>query len=147
MSNSGNIAIAEGLGATGTRLLAGTAAAGIAAGSAAVAYFDPSNNGFFPICPLYKMTGLACPGCGLTRGFHALFHGDIAGALDLNIMTPVWAVILGYILVSLVLTASRGKGLPMWPTNMRFIYGFAMVLFVFGVLRNLPFEPFTYLYP
>jgi hypothetical protein len=28
------------------------------------------------ICPFYEMTGLPCPGCGLTRAFVCLGHGD-----------------------------------------------------------------------
>src|SRR5258708_25977788 len=90
-----------------------TAAAGVVAmagGSAAVTYFDPTTAGFFPVCPLYTLTGFACPGCGLTRGFHALFHGDIPTALHFNVLIPVWAAIFGYVFISSVLLAVRGKG-------------------------------------
>ena len=31
-------------------------------------------------CPFKVLTGLPCPGCGLTRGTVALLHGDTAGA-------------------------------------------------------------------
>lgn len=127
-----------------------TAAAGVAAmavGAGAVAYFDPTTAGFFPVCPLYSLTGFACPGCGLTRGFHALFHGDVLTALDFNALIPVWAVIFGYVFVSLVLLAVRGKGLPMWPTWPRFLWTFMIVLLVFGVVRNIPAYPFTILFP
>jgi hypothetical protein len=33
------------------------------------------------ICPFYEMTGLPCPGCGLTRAFVCLGHGRWAEAL------------------------------------------------------------------
>lgn len=126
------------------------AAAGVTAmtgGAAFVAYFDPSKAGFFPVCPLFALTGLACPGCGMTRGFHSLFHGDIISAIDFNALVPVWAVIFGYVFVSLALMAVRGKGLPIWPTNPRFLWAFMIVLLTFGVLRNIPLYPFTILYP
>ncbi len=127
-----------------------TAAAGVAVmtvGSASVAYFDPAQMHFFPVCPLLQLTGLACPGCGLTRGFHALFHGDLLTALDFNALIPVWALIFGWVFVSSALLAVRGKGLPMWPTRPNFLWTFMIVLLVFGVLRNLPIYPLTLLYP
>ena len=129
------------------RILAGTGVATMAVGSGAVAYFDPSRANVFPVCPLYALTGFACPGCGLTRGFHALFHGDILTALDFNALIPVWIGIFGYLWISLVLFAVRGKGLPMWPARPAFLGGFMVVLLVFGVLRNLPIYPFTILFP
>ncbi|MEQ1603434.1 MAG: DUF2752 domain-containing protein [Pyrinomonadaceae bacterium] len=127
-----------------------TAAAGavaMIAGSGAVAYFDPSKANFFPVCPLFALTGCACPGCGLTRGFHALFRGDIITALDYNFLIPVWAVIFGWVTVSLVLLAVRGRGLHMWATRPGFMYAFMIVLVTFGVLRNIPAWPLTILFP
>ncbi|MGB7202066.1 MAG: DUF2752 domain-containing protein [Pyrinomonadaceae bacterium] len=116
-------------------------------GSAAVWYFDPAKANFFPVCPLLALTGLACPGCGLTRGFHAVFHGDIIPALDFNLLVPVWAFIFGYVWISLLLRAVRGKGLPMWMTRPQFLWAFMIVLITFGVLRNIPLWPFTILFP
>lgn len=129
------------------RLSAAAGAAAIIGGSAFVAFFDPTKANFFPLCPLLTTTGYACPGCGLTRGFHALFHGDIITAIDFNLLIPLWAVIFGWVLVSLTLLAIRGKGLPMWPTYPRVLWGFVIVLFAFGVLRNIPIWPLTILFP
>src|SRR5262245_46650108 len=67
-----------------TRFCAVAGAATMLGGSGFVAYFDPSTANFLPVCPLYSLTGFACPGCGMTRGFHALFHGDVLTALDFN---------------------------------------------------------------
>ncbi len=129
------------------RLTAAAAFISISGGTALVALLDPTTHGFFPVCPLYVMTGLACPGCGLTRGFHALFHGDIPKALGFNALLPVWAAILLWVWMSLFLLAVRGKGLPMWPTNPTFLWTFMIFLLTFGVLRNLPFYPFSLLFP
>lgn len=129
------------------RSIAASGVAAIAAGSGAIAYFDPSVANFLPVCPLYTLTGFACPGCGLTRGFHALFHGDILTALDFNALIPVWVVIFGYLWISLMLLAVRGKGLPMWPARPAFLWIFMVVLLLFGVVRNIPAWPFTILFP
>ena len=126
------------------------AAAGVTAmlgGSAIVAAFDPSNAGFFPVCPLYSLTGIACPGCGLTRGFHALFHGDVLAALDYNAMIPAFAILFGAFFVSMFLVAVRGRGLSQRFYAPRLMWVFLVSLAVFGLLRNIPLFPFSVLYP
>ena len=75
------------------RILAGTGLAFGAVGVIIVARFDPSTFQFFPLCPLHALTGYSCPGCGLTRGFHALFHGDLLSALMFNVMLPIYLLI------------------------------------------------------
>jgi Protein of unknown function (DUF2752) len=119
----------------------------MAAGAAFVAYFDPSTTHILPVCPLYAATGFACPGCGLTRGFHALFHGDVLTALHFNALIPIWGLIFGYLWVSLVMLAVRGKGLPLRFVRPSFLFGFMAVMILFGALRNVPMWPFTILFP
>ncbi len=128
----------------------GFAAAGVAAmtgGSAFVAYFDPKTAGFFPVCPLYSLTGIACPGCGLTRGFHALFNGDVTTALHYNALIPLFALIFAFGLILMTLVAVKGSAIPKWVYSPKLLFAFFVLLIVFGVLRNLPFYPFTFLYP
>jgi len=129
------------------RAFAGAAVAAVAVGSLVISYFDPSTYNFFPVCPLFKLTGFACPGCGLTRGFHALFHGDVLTALHFNALIPVWLVIFGYLFLSLVLFAVRGKALPMKLPSPVTLWVFLLGLLAFGVVRNLPVYPFNLLYP
>ena len=124
----------------------GLAAAGIFAGlsgSFAVWFFDPSRAVFFPLCPLHALTGLSCPGCGLTRGFHALFHGDIAAALQLNLLLPVYALAFAYLFIHLVLLVMRSRGLSYRFLTPLTVYGFFIMSLVFAILRNLPWYPFT----
>jgi len=132
---------------TAERILAAAGAIGLIGGSLAVAYFNPSNVSFFPVCPLYSMTGIACPGCGLTRGFHALSHGDVVSALDYNALLPFYAFIFGYFFVSLVLMAVKGRGLSFNIFRPKMIWSFLAISLVFAVVRNLPVYPFSVLYP
>lgn len=127
-------------------LAAGFAAA-MAGGTGLVAYFDPSQVHFLPVCPLYSITGFACPGCGLTRGFHALFHGDVSAAMHFNVLIPVWAVIFVVSFLSLTLFAVRGRGLPINKLSPNWLVVFMVVLLFFGIVRNIPAYPFSLLFP
>ena len=129
------------------RMMAAGGASLIAFFSAIVWYFNPSSVSFLPVCPLYAMTGLACPGCGLTRGFNALFHGDVISALDYNALLPIFAFIFGYFFVALILIAVRGRGLSFEIFRPGFLYGFLALSLVFAIARNLPVYPFSVLYP
>jgi hypothetical protein len=129
------------------RTLAAAGVSGIVASSAAVWYFDPTKAGFLPVCPLYSLTGFACPGCGLTRGFHALFHGDILTALDYNALLPLFALLIGFAFVSLVYFALRGARIPVNLLHPNALWVFMVLLLVFGVTRNLPWYPFSVLFP
>lgn len=55
---------------------------GILLASAAI---HPYHDGKFTICVIKNVFGIHCPGCGMTRAFLFLGHGDIRTALRLNI--------------------------------------------------------------
>jgi Protein of unknown function (DUF2752) len=39
------------------------------------------------LCLFYKITGMDCPFCGLTRGFSLIAHGNVSGAIKFNSMS------------------------------------------------------------
>ena len=129
------------------RVFSGAGILAIGTGAAVVSYFNPTTAGFFPVCPLHAMTGLNCPGCGLTRGFHALFHGDVLTALQFNALLPIFGFVFAYLALSMFLTAVRGRGLSWKFVSPTLLYGFLFVVAAFFVLRNLPLYPFTMLAP
>jgi len=131
----------------GKRILAGAGIATVGAGAFLVGYFNPTTAGFFPLCPLYSLTGIHCPGCGLTRGFHALFHGDFLTALHYNALLPIFVFLFGFLFVSMLLIAVRGRGLSWRFFSPASLYGLLVLAAMFFVLRNLPFYPFTLLAP
>lgn len=114
-------------------------------GAFIITCFNPTTAGFFPVCPLHAATGLNCPGCGMTRGFHAVFHGDFLGALHFNALLPVFLFVGIYLFISLALIVVRGRGLSLNIFKPYLLWGFLIVLIVFGVIRNLPFYPFSFL--
>ncbi len=129
------------------RLLASAGILAVISASILVKTFNPTTAGFFPVCPLHSMTGLNCPGCGLTRGFHALFNGDIVQALHFNAVLPIYALLFLYLFASMVSVAVRGRGLSTKVFKPNFLFVFLIIAVVFGIVRNLPFYPFTFLSP
>lgn len=49
------------------------------------------------ICIYKALFGHECIGCGQTRAFFHLIHGDIAGAYHHNKLSPIVFLLLGYI--------------------------------------------------
>ncbi len=129
------------------RALAGAGVFAAAVGVLAVYSFNPTTVGFFPACPLHALTGFNCPGCGLTRGFHALFNGDVLGALHFNALLPVYLFVFVYFFAALVSIAVRGRGLSFNIFRPNLIWSFFAVALAFGVVRNFPVYPFTLLSP
>lgn len=120
---------------------------GVTASALIVGLFNPTTAGFFPVCPLHAATGLNCPGCGLTRGFHALFNGDFTQALQYNAALPIFALVFLYLFASMVAVAVRGRGLKLNILKPGLLWAFLIVTVVFGIVRNISVYPFTLLSP
>jgi ABC-type branched-subunit amino acid transport system permease subunit len=102
-----------------------------------VALVDPARRGLYPRCPSRLLLGLDCPFCGGLRGTHDLLHGDLAGALDHNLLLPAYliaaAVLVGTYLMPLIGRPAPRIRLPRWT-----IIAAAVVVVAFTVARNLP---------
>lgn len=61
-----------------------------------IAYFALGRYFLYSLCPMVMVTGLPCPGCGLTRAGFALLRLDLAGAYRIH---PFIYPIAGYISV------------------------------------------------
>jgi hypothetical protein len=46
-----------------------------------------------PICPFALTTGMACPGCGMTRAASALVRADVGAALTFHPLIPAVALL------------------------------------------------------
>ncbi len=127
------------------------AAAAVAGGVVILASVPPTNDTFYPRCQLHSLTGLHCPGCGTTRAAHALLNGHILQALAYNALAFLVVPVLGVSLLQSLLTWwTHTPGKRTKPTSRTTIRGMQVLLvlmLVYGVLRNLPWYPFTFLAP
>lgn len=54
-------------------------------------------------CLFKSIFGIACPGCGLTRGFRALFHVDLKEAFFYNILTiPIFLFLVIFLVLFVI---------------------------------------------
>lgn len=97
-------------------------------------------------CVYYELSGLYCPGCGMTRATFSLLQFDFYQAIRYNAFSIV--------IIPLIVLYAIG-GLYAWLLNKtNFMYNkipsiiwviFILVLLLYGVLRNIP--QFAFLAP
>jgi hypothetical protein len=112
--------------------------------AAVIFFFNPATHPFYPVCQFHRLTGLNCPGCGMTRALYALLHGNFSAALRDN---ALFVLTLGALAVrgvwferSKLCDRANGEFFPV-----KFLWPLLAVALVFTVLRNLP--AFAFLSP
>ena len=102
--------------------------------------FNPSEHSFYPRCVMKMTTGLDCPGCGGLRATHQLLHGHVEAAFRLNPLLFLMLPLAAFFGLRQLIFLTTGRRMaqpfksPVW-------FGvFALVVVVFGVLRNLPWR-------
>jgi hypothetical protein len=106
--------------------------------------FPPGQYPIYPTCGLYHWTSLLCPGCGSLRALHHLTHGELGAALQRNalVILALPAAALGALALRFPSAMALLRPHFKW---MGWVVGGAVVLF--GILRNIPVEPFSWLAP
>lgn len=93
-------------------------------------------------CIFYEVTGLYCPGCGITRLCVSLFEGDLYQAFRYN---PIIFIDVPIIFILFVLDILlKDKKIIKKITNVLIII-LVVITVIFGVLRNIP--AFSFLAP
>ena len=88
-------------------------------------------------CFFHKITGLYCPGCGITRMLESILKLNIYQAFRYNPLA--FTYLIGYIIYKIINYRHKIK------LNNYFIYVLLFIAITFGILRNIPI--FDYLKP
>lgn len=88
-------------------------------------------------CPVYHLTGYACPGCGMTRALQALVRLDLAAAFGYNLLWPLYGAWAGWIAVVNIRDYIRRGTLPGLPGKLWIHLALCGVLVVYAVVRNV----------
>ncbi len=114
---------------TELRIFQGVSAAVVLAG-----LFLPLTK-FPSICFFFFLTGLPCPGCGLTRSIHLLLNGQWAAALAMNPFGPPVLILLGLLLLSIVIKPLQSLYVAKVAEIHRLYAIGAILMMLFGVVR------------
>jgi hypothetical protein len=96
---------------------------------------DPHKpDSIFPLCPFRLLTGLNCPGCGALRMIHDVLHGQLAAAINDNVVLLVGIPLLA----GWVLLRRRHRKLPL---TLPAAAAVMVTLVGWTVVRNLPGFP------
>ncbi|MEU8590368.1 DUF2752 domain-containing protein [Streptomyces sp. NPDC048664] len=112
--------------------------AGVAGAFAYVGAVDPNHPGHYPACPLLRLTGIYCPGCGGLRSAHAVVHGDLLTALHDNAVATLGYPVLAVLWTLWAVRAARGRPMGLDPRPAH-LWSVGVLVLVFTVVRNLPF--------
>lgn len=93
-------------------------------------------------CPIKKLTGLYCPGCGITRMFFSILQLDFYQAFRYN---PLVFISLPFF-IFFYLQSLFTKKEPLYNKVPTKVWIALIIIFIiYGILRNIPF--FTFLAP
>ncbi|WP_279580524.1 DUF2752 domain-containing protein [Fodinicola feengrottensis] len=109
--------------------------------------FNPTDNVADPTgpCPWHALTGINGPGCGGTRAFYYLVHGDLIDAARNHLPFTIAAPFLLYWWIAWLTNTFFGIRLPRLKPSALTVAVFIVSSVVFTtVLRNIPLGPMAW---
>jgi len=130
-----------------TALIAISAVGLLAITTLVVFAYPPAQFNFYPKCMLFQWTGLHCPGCGGTRAVHELTRGRILDAIRMNALVVLFLPVLIAALLWQNGFSNQKKPFLHLVTGPKTAWAIAILVIGFGLLRNIPMPPFSWLAP
>lgn len=93
--------------------------------------------GFGIPCPFYMLTGLQCPGCGVSRMCLHLLHLDFIGAWQANPAILLLLPLGGWLALRIAIRYVRNGTRRLTRAENGAVWLMCAVLVCFGVIRNL----------
>ena len=57
-------------------------------------------------CPFFRLTGVPCPGCGLTRACLLLVRGNLQASIRFHALAPIFLVLITILIIGTLLPKS-----------------------------------------
>lgn len=99
-------------------------------------YNNPESTNMFPPCIFYKLTGIKCAGCGLTRAVHSLLNLEFNKAFVLNPLVYVYIIYLIYMGVRYIFLKRKLEKVTL--DNYKYsLYVLLIMTISFMIIRNI----------
>lgn len=89
-------------------------------------------------CPMVILTGLPCPGCGLTRAVLCVITLDLAGAWHINPSVFLWIPLLIFLLVNRYVLK---KPIPYQKPVIIVVLLATIAIYIYRMLTEYPSDP------
>jgi hypothetical protein len=109
--------------------------------------YDPATASLYPDSPFRELTGLYCPGCGTLRGLHQILHGNVKAAFALNPLMVACLPFVFWYYIKYAIEILAKKQVPKFFIPSKWIWFFLYFIIAYGILRNIPLTPFSWLAP
>ncbi len=96
----------------------------------------------FLFCPIRKIIGLYCPGCGVTRMLLSILKGQFYQAFRYNPLLFLSLPFLILYYIDYLYCLSKEKKSKIHMLEPRIWYFLIAIFLLYGVLRNIPFFDF-----
>jgi len=103
----------------------------------ALAFGNPYSMSWPLKCPLYWMTGLQCPLCGMQRATHELAHLNFLAAWHLNAGFILCSPYLALLVLGQLYPPSMEWKIMKWGYQDKVIFSAIGLMMVWGVIRNI----------
>lgn len=104
-----------------------------------IACFVLLRNILYSMCPMVVLTGLPCPGCGLTRAGFSVLRMDFCGAWRIHPF--IFPIILLIILFCFNRYIFMKKRMPLLKWCMVFLMSSMILFYIWRMLKFFPGEP------
>lgn len=88
-------------------------------------------------CIFHKITGLLCPGCGISRMIVAMIHLDFQLAYLYNPVIFVFSPLIIYFCIRLYIAWIKNQSCILNRIEIFLLYVLIITLLIFGIVRNL----------
>ena len=75
-------------------------------------------------CPFKQLTGIPCPGCGLTTATGQLFHGNFLASIQTHAFAPIFLVAFMIMALAIILPKIYSENLVTWLSRLESKTGF-----------------------